>query len=513
MKFINNIIRNKSLVSSLVLCITAFLLFACGSGGSGDSGSNGGGSTGSIAFTLDIQDNLVANSGKLAASNPTSDHAPIASVRLSSVQVHDMPFALRISKTLKSVLSFELLRYAWTLTPSMAYADSVPKIGGLTDEESIHLLAQATQDEIDCDFHQIDIIEAFVYDEEGLEIAKGGPWSCNQHEGTIKNVPAGKQRKLKAIARGKDDSILLTGESEPITVVAGQTNNVGFIELTNHTPQVTIDAPADGSGFNVKDPVQFTGRAEDDEDGDLNASLEWSSSLDGPIGTGGSFETTSLSIGFHTITASATDSRQLTGSASISIIVGSVIFDFEELIPTYQDINGGDPRPGALTSLSSTKLGITIDISREGLIEFDTVDNNSGIQVNKPASFGDVSLDPFAFDNFDSAFIVNFSIPVSSLSVVMGDYNTIIDVTPDQDDDVLTLKAYLEPDAAGKLLDSDQIEMPDVPSPKPSLSFEMLSVATTDACIRSISMIGGSVIAPNSVFYDNIVVEALCESP
>ena len=45
-----------------------------------------------------------------------------------------------------------------------------------------------------------------------------------------------------------------------------------------------------------------------DEDGDLAASLAWSSSLDGAIGSGASFSTTTLSLGSHTITASVTDS-------------------------------------------------------------------------------------------------------------------------------------------------------------------------------------------------------------
>ena len=133
-------------------------------------------------------------------------------------------------------------------------------------------------------------------------------------------------------------------------------------------------------------------------------------------------------------------------------------FDFEELEPTFVD-DGESPPPGALTSLSSTRSGITIDISRENNLAFDTGDNTSGSQIAKPASFGDVSLDPF-YDFSNSAFIVNFSIPVSSVSVDMGDYNTV-DVNNPQDDDVLTLVAYPLADAAGAPLDRDQIDLPD----------------------------------------------------
>ncbi|PKB83944.1 MAG: hypothetical protein BZY88_01145 [SAR202 cluster bacterium Io17-Chloro-G9] len=90
----------------------------------------------------------------------------------------------------------------------------------------------------------------------------------------------------------------------------------------NDVPVVTITSPADGSTFDSGSSIDFAGTASDTEDGDLTASLAWSSSIDGDIGTGGSFSTT-LSDGNHTITASATDSGSATGSASVSITVGT----------------------------------------------------------------------------------------------------------------------------------------------------------------------------------------------
>ena len=94
--------------------------------------------------------------------------------------------------------------------------------------------------------------------------------------------------------------------------------------------------------------------------------------------------------------------------------------------------------------------------------------------------------------NDNSAFLVNFSIPVWSVSVAMGDYNTIIDVTPEQDDDMLTVRAYSGSNASGKLLDRDDRQLLDNPSEKSSFSFKTLSVETDDTCINSILMIGGS---------------------
>ena len=64
---------------------------------------------------------------------------------------------------------------------------------------------------------------------------------------------------------------------------------------------------ADGSTVTETLPVAFSGTASDPEDGDLTPSLAWSSDLDGPLGSGGSFSTSTLSLGTHTITGQATD--------------------------------------------------------------------------------------------------------------------------------------------------------------------------------------------------------------
>jgi hypothetical protein len=91
----------------------------------------------------------------------------------------------------------------------------------------------------------------------------------------------------------------------------------------NNPPTVSITAPANGSSSSVGASVSFTGTATDVEDGSLTGSLAWTSSINGSIGSGGSFSTSSLSAGSHTITASVTDSGGLPGSASISITVNA----------------------------------------------------------------------------------------------------------------------------------------------------------------------------------------------
>lgn len=93
---------------------------------------------------------------------------------------------------------------------------------------------------------------------------------------------------------------------------------------TNTPPTVTITAPADPTTVTEGDSVTFSGTATDAEDGTLTGSLSWSSNLDGTIGSGGSFSTSSLSVGTHTVTASVTDSGGLSGSDTVTVNVEEV---------------------------------------------------------------------------------------------------------------------------------------------------------------------------------------------
>ena len=91
---------------------------------------------------------------------------------------------------------------------------------------------------------------------------------------------------------------------------------------SNTPPTATISQPADGVSFASGALISFAGAASDAEDGDVTASLIWTSNIDGQIGVGGSFNTV-LSDGNHTITATATDSAGASGSDTVSITVGN----------------------------------------------------------------------------------------------------------------------------------------------------------------------------------------------
>jgi VCBS repeat-containing protein len=93
-------------------------------------------------------------------------------------------------------------------------------------------------------------------------------------------------------------------------------SNVALVTITVHpvndAPVTTISAPANGQIFTQGDLITFTGTAFDAEDGDVTANQTWESDINGPIGTGGTFSRSDLSVGTHTITAMVIDSAGLT---------------------------------------------------------------------------------------------------------------------------------------------------------------------------------------------------------
>jgi hypothetical protein len=105
--------------------------------------------------------------------------------------------------------------------------------------------------ELDCAAAGVSTVEAEICDANEIQLASGGPWNCEDHQGTVTGVPTGSNRK--AVVLGKDalGNLLYRGEKAGITVNAGQTNSAGEIVANLFCP--TLTAPENGSTVTLDD--------------------------------------------------------------------------------------------------------------------------------------------------------------------------------------------------------------------------------------------------------------------
>ena len=161
----------------------------------------------------------------------------------------------------------------------------------------------------------------------------------------------------------------------------------------NAAPSVAISLPSSGATFTEGDSVAFAAGASDAEDGDLTTSILWTSSLDGSIGTGGSFSTTTLSVGVHVLTASVTDSGGLGDSDQVSIEIlapsGPVTVTFTSLggedgwlrESSENSSVGGASQSGGKTSAQIRVGDDRRDRRYKALVSFDTSSIPDGATV------------------------------------------------------------------------------------------------------------------------------------
>ncbi|MCW5755380.1 MAG: S8 family serine peptidase [Phycisphaeraceae bacterium] len=166
----------------------------------------------------------------------------------------------------------------------------------------------------------------------------------------------------------------------PTNAMNGRTVTGGVVNLAaalmpavNTPPVVTITSPADGASFDYGSFVALSATAIDAQDGNISSSIQWSSNINGPLG-GGANISRQLIAGTHEITATATDSGQLSHSHTITITVVYVVQD----------------PPAAPTDPRTANLGGGIARVRWT----DASNNEDGFEIEREARIGNKWLNP-----------------------------------------------------------------------------------------------------------------------
>ena len=146
--------------------------------------------------------------------------------------------------------------------------------------------------------------------------------------------------------------------------------------VAGHAPEVWIESPAAGAVFAEEQGFVLDASGYDIEDGLLAASaLSWTSSIDGNLGTGKFvvLSASDLTLGSHTITLTATDSDQMTATASVDITIAR-----RNMLPVAND----DEAFGGLEeTLRIDVLANDVDIEGDFDLSTLTIDNRPRLGI------------------------------------------------------------------------------------------------------------------------------------
>ncbi|MEO7732100.1 MAG: M20/M25/M40 family metallo-hydrolase [Kofleriaceae bacterium] len=197
---------------------------------------------------------------------------------------------------------------------------------------------------------------------------------------------------------------------------------------SNTPPSLAITAPADGASFPQGTQVTLTATATDAEDGALGA-IQWSSSLDGALGTGAALPVT-LSVGTHTIQAVVADAGGLSVTASISVTVtGTVTELFRETFegttswsPTglwHSVNNSACASPGFASATHAMYFGIDAKCNYS---------NGTAVTgtITSPVITGAVATSSLKFQYFRQVESSSGSWDVASVEIVSGTTTTTV---------------------------------------------------------------------------------------
>jgi hypothetical protein len=248
-----------------------------------------------------------------------------------------------------------------------------------------------------------------------------------------------------------DSSVLSIGAhviTFTVTDVDGAFSTDQISIRINDPPTATITAPADGSVYSQRDTVFFEGSGSD-SDGVISA-FEWSSNFDGVIGTTPSFNSTSLSVGMHTIGLKVTDNNGATDSTQINVnqtgyrVVWVSPSEGEEFKPDKRMIIKFEVFEGATGEFVQDD-SVVLRVLDSDMVEIHTAvygDKSNDVRIDlRPDkhyitnyrvpdyAMGTYSIKAeFASDRPNSEFTTTFNVPISLSGLVNLAINTVTDL-------------------------------------------------------------------------------------
>ena len=153
----------------------------------------------------------------------------------------------------------------------------------------------------------------------------------------------------------------------------GECSSTVDYTVPSGVPTVTIAQPADSAEFSQGGTdITFMGSAVDQFDNEIPPEdLEWSSDIDGVLGTGNVLDVSpdSLTAGNHVITLTAIDAESNEGTSEINIVINAapLVVSFQNDILPYFEASGGTPTctacHGATTQLGGIRLDSYAEVS------------------------------------------------------------------------------------------------------------------------------------------------------
>lgn len=208
--------------------------------------------------------------------------------------------------------------------------------------------------------------------------------------------------------------------------LSGSTTISVTVASTNTAPLVTISTPADGTSINQLASLTFAASATDFEDDDTTLAIDWSSNIDGSLGTGDSVVAV-LSVGTHLITASVTDSDNLAGTDTVTVTVISTA----PIVTITAPADGTSVIEGETLTFTATATDAEDDDSSLIINWTSDIDGDfgSGTSIDATLSIGTHAVTASSTDS--DGLTTSATVDVSFTALISGPPNILLIIADD----------------------------------------------------------------------------------